>query len=102
MMEVLLGPNRTPWYNFSSQSVTISAKMSQVHHDLIPYVRSELAVANNTGVPVIRAMFLEFPNDPNPAVADMSDQYMYGPNLLVAPVIQSGVTSRSVYLPAET
>ena len=76
--------------------------MSQVHHDLIPYVRSELAVANNTGIPVIRAMFLEFPNDPNPAVADMSNQYMYGPNLLVAPVIQSGVTSRSVYLPAGT
>jgi alpha-D-xyloside xylohydrolase len=102
MMEILIGPSRTPWYDFSSQAVTIAAKQSQAHHDLIPYVRSELAVANSTGVPVIRAMYLEFPNDPNPAVADMSDQYMYGPNLLVAPVLQSGVTGRSVYLPAGT
>ena len=102
MMEVLIGPNRTPWYNFSSQAVAISANASQAHHDLIPYVRSELAVSNSTGVPVIRAMFLEFPNDPNPAIADMADQYMYGPNLLVAPVIQAGVTSRSVYLPSGT
>jgi alpha-D-xyloside xylohydrolase len=100
LMDVLIGPGRTPWYDWSSQSVTIAAKQTQVHHDLIPYVRSLLAFANNTGVPAIRAMFLEFPNDPNPAIADMSDQYMYGPNMLVAPVIQSGVTSRSVYLPA--
>ena len=102
MMEVLIGPNRTPWYNFSPQTVAISANASQAHHDLIPYVRSELAVANSTGVPVIRAMFLEFPTDPNSAIADMADQYMYGPNLLVAPVIQAGVTSRAVYLPSGT
>ena len=70
--------------NLSSQAVAISAMCPEAHHDLIPYVRSELAVSKSLGVPVIRAMFLEFPNDPNPAVADMADQYMYGPNLLVA------------------
>ena len=101
-MEVKIGPSRTPWYDFSSQTIAISAKQSQAHHDLIPYVRSEIATANTTGVPVIRAMFVEFPNDPNPAVADMADQYMYGSNLLVAPVIQASATSRAVYLPAGT
>jgi alpha-D-xyloside xylohydrolase len=46
----------------------------------------------------MRGLFLDFPNDPN--VADIGDEYMFGPALLIAPVTEQGVTSRSVYLPA--
>jgi alpha-D-xyloside xylohydrolase len=46
----------------------------------------------------MRGLFLDFPADPR--VADIRNEYMFGPNLLVAPVTEQGATSRSVYLPA--
>jgi alpha-D-xyloside xylohydrolase len=46
----------------------------------------------------MRALPLDFPNDPN--VADLRDEYMFGPAFLVAPVTEQGATSRKVYLPA--
>ena len=46
----------------------------------------------------MRALPLDFPDDPN--VADMRDEYMFGPAFLVAPVTEQGATSRKVYLPA--
>ncbi len=48
----------------------------------------------------MRGLFLDFPDDPH--VADIGDEYMFGPALLVAPVTDQGATSRSVYLPAGT
>ncbi len=51
-----------------------------------------------TGAPYMRALFMDFPNDPK--VARMGDEYMFGPALLVAPVTEQGATSRKVYLPA--
>ena len=48
----------------------------------------------------MRALPLDFPNDPN--VADLRDEYMFGPAFLVAPVTEQGATSRKVYLPAGT
>ena len=46
----------------------------------------------------MRALPLDFPNDPN--VADLRDEYMFGPAFLVAPITEQGATSRKVYLPA--
>jgi len=46
----------------------------------------------------MRALFMDFPGDPK--VADISDEYMYGPAFLVAPVTEQGATHRTVYLPA--
>jgi alpha-glucosidase (family GH31 glycosyl hydrolase) len=48
----------------------------------------------------MRALPLDFPNDPK--VADLRDEYMFGPAFLVAPVTEQGATSRKVYLPAGT
>jgi alpha-D-xyloside xylohydrolase len=48
----------------------------------------------------MRALFMDFPNDPN--VADLGDEYMFGPSLLVAPVTEQGATTKKVYLPAGT
>jgi alpha-glucosidase (family GH31 glycosyl hydrolase) len=92
--------NRGWWFNTDPESLQVQAtttKFAREHHMLIPYVRSLVADSNRSGIPAIRAMFLEFEDDPN--CADAWDQYMYGPNLLVAPVTDAGVTSRSVYLP---
>jgi alpha-glucosidase (family GH31 glycosyl hydrolase) len=46
----------------------------------------------------MRALFMDFPNDPK--VADLGDEYMFGPAFLVAPVTEQGATNRTVYLPA--
>lgn len=76
-----------------------------IHHELIPYNRSAMRQAIQTGSPIMRAMFLEFPNDA--ALADKWDQYFLGDSLLVAPITvfdtnapNGGSLTRLVYLPA--
>jgi alpha-glucosidase (family GH31 glycosyl hydrolase) len=103
MMEILIGPNRTPWYSYeagpnaSPGMLGITQTFAREHHDLIPYVRSLVYASTRTGMPAMRMMPLAFPGDA--AVADMFDEYMLGDAILVAPVLTAGATSRRVYLP---
>jgi alpha-D-xyloside xylohydrolase len=64
---------------------------------LRPYTRRLMQEAHEKGAPLMRTMFYEFPQD-SPCW-ELKDQYMYGPDILVAPVMQEGVRERSVYLP---
>ncbi|MNV78855.1 Alpha-xylosidase [compost metagenome] len=64
---------------------------------LRPYVRACMADAHEKGTPVMRTMFYEFPDDDACWTAD--SQYMFGPDILVAPVFELGQRSREVYLP---
>lgn len=73
------------------------ARWSRVHAALAPYVRHLCGEAVATGLPAQRAMFLHYPDDPE--CAALQDQYLYGADLLVAPVIEEGATRRRVYLP---
>lgn len=98
MMEVLIGGRRTPWYDYDRELLTIAADQARTHHDLIPYSRSSMYQATRTGTPVLRALLLEHPQDAK--AASVTDEYMYGCELLVAPVVAPGARSRSVYLPA--
>jgi len=63
---------------------------------LLPYLQACAIAAHETGLPVMRAMPLEFPADPLAAAFD--EQYMFGPAMLVAPVVRAGGAAR-VYLP---
>ena len=54
--------------------------------------------ASETGAPVMRPLFFDFPSDP--ACWNVEDSYMFGPDLLVSPVMEAGAQQRSVYLPA--
>jgi len=98
MMEVLIGPNRTMWTMNDPALVKIAQTQTQAHHDLIPYTRSYAYKATQTGMPIMRAMILAYPGDAS--LVDTWNQYMYGGEILVAPVTTAGGTSRSVYLPA--
>jgi alpha-glucosidase (family GH31 glycosyl hydrolase) len=98
MMEVLNGPNRTVWTSFDQALIDIATAQAQAHHDLIPYTRSYAYKATQTGMPIMRAMILAYPDDTS--VFDTWNQYMFGGEILVAPVTTAGATSRSVYLPA--
>src|SRR4029453_16273621 len=90
MMEVLVGDGHTPWYHYPEALVEIARK-----HAATPL--SVVYAASRTGMPVMRPMFFEQPDDP--AIANLADQYLYGPELVVAPVVTAGATARSVYLP---
>jgi alpha-D-xyloside xylohydrolase len=86
---------REPWY-FGDAAAAIVRRYVELRYQLFPYLYSCAHEAHRTGMPVIRAMPLQFPNDPNTMDKDL--QYMLGPWLLVAPVFnRSGL--RSIYLP---
>ncbi len=61
------------------------------------YIKSVMDEASRNGSPVIRTMFYEFPDDER--CWEIDDQYMFGPNYLVAPVLYQGAVRREVYLP---
>jgi alpha-D-xyloside xylohydrolase len=98
MMEVLLGPKRTLWDDYSQETVSIAQKYVAAHHDLIPYTRSAMYQATQTGMPIMRAMVVAYPDDER--FTDMWDQYLYGDGLLVSPVSTAKTTERTVFLPA--
>ena len=64
---------------------------------LRPYLDEQMRTAAKTGLPPMRALFLEFPADR--AAWTITDQYLLGPDLLIAPVLEAGATARTVYLP---
>jgi sulfoquinovosidase len=75
------------------------AAMSRVHAALMPYVKSLIAEAGDSGLPLQRALFLHYPDQPQ--CFEIQDQYLYGPDLLVAPVIEEGAGARNIFLPGD-
>ncbi|WP_182113196.1 MULTISPECIES: TIM-barrel domain-containing protein [unclassified Actinotalea] len=70
----------------------------RLRYRLLPYLYSAFVVASETGAPVQRPLVLDHQDDA--VVRDVDDQYLLGPHLLVAPVVEPGTTHRQVYLPA--
>jgi alpha-D-xyloside xylohydrolase len=98
LMEVLIGPNRTVWDDYDDETVAIARDAATTHADLIPYVRSLVYGSRASGLPVMRALVFAFP-DEGAALADAWDEYLYGESLLIAPVLEAGARTRTVYLP---
>lgn len=69
----------------------------RLRYRLLPYIYASFLTASETGAPVQRPMVFDHQDDPT--VRDLDDQYLFGPDLLVAPVLQPGQTARQVYLP---
>jgi alpha-D-xyloside xylohydrolase len=87
-------------WSYGKEAEPILEKYLRLRYQLMPYIYS-LGYKNwKTGTPIMRALPLDFPGDPK--VAGISDEYMFGPALLVAPVTEQGATSRQVYLPDGT
>jgi alpha-glucosidase (family GH31 glycosyl hydrolase) len=85
-------------WSYGKQAEPILEKYLRLRYQLIPYIYSQAYRTYQTGAPFMRALFMDYPGDPN--VADIRDEYMFGPAFLVAPVTEQGATSRNVYLPA--
>src|SRR5579864_2394057 len=78
----------------------VCRKYLELRYRMSPYLYSAVRECTRTGMPVIRALWLHYPDDPV-AVA-REDEYLWGRDVLVAPVVEQGATSRSVYLPKGT
>ncbi len=84
-------------WSYGEQAEPILEKYLRLRYELMPYIYSLGYKTWKTGAPFLRALPLDFPDDPK--VADLRNEYMLGPAFLVAPVTEQGATSRSVYLP---
>ncbi len=98
MMEILIGPKRTIWDDYDNELVDITKTYVSAHHDLIPYTRSFLFEATQSGMPVMRSLIFAYPDDTS--LSDTWNEYLYGDSILVAPVTTAKAESREVYLPA--
>jgi alpha-D-xyloside xylohydrolase len=85
-------------WSYGKQAEPILEKYLRMRYELMPYIYSLGYFAHTTGAPYMRGLFMDFPNDPK--VADIGDEYMFGPAFLVAPVTSQGQITKTVYLPA--
>lgn len=86
-------------FNSDAETTAHFARWSQFHTQLWPYLRYAAQQAHDHGLPIMQVLPLAYPQDP--AVWHLSDEYLFGPSLLVAPVLVEGATSRNVYFPTD-
>jgi alpha-D-xyloside xylohydrolase len=86
----------TPW-SFDEETVRIYNALSRLHLAARPLILSLWRDGVRTGAPVARPLYLAYPDDPSAVAQDQ--QWMLGPDVLVAPVVVEGATSRDVYFP---
>ena len=88
-------PPTEPW--LISESFTKAFRQAaEMKYRLMPYVYAQAKDCTERGLPMVRALLVEFPDDPGAWLVE--DQYMFGSQILVAPLLESG-DSRTVYLP---
>lgn len=96
--ELTGGPNEV--WSFGERAYNILRQYLLVRERIKPYVIEQMKKCCEEGIPLMRPLFFDFPEDPN--TYDVEDEYMFGSDVLVAPVYERGVKSRQVYLPKGT
>ena len=91
------GQDNEMW-SYGEENFVIMKKHYELRRSLLPYLKKIYREAHENGSPLMRAMFYEFPQDEK--CWELKDQYMFGPDYLVAPVLTPDTYSRPVYLPA--
>lgn len=86
-----------PW-SFGPEIEAICREYIGLRYRLMPLIYSVFRESAESGLPVIRPLVLEYPDDPS--VANLSDQFLLGDSLLVAPIYRAGDDHRAVYLPS--
>lgn len=90
-------PPTEPWLYDSKRVQDVFRKSAEMKYRLMPYVYAQAKECTEKGLPMLRALFVEFPDDPGAWKVD--DEYLFGSQILVAPLLESGMTGRTVYLP---
>lgn len=88
-------PPTEPW-EYSEEFLEDFRNADNLRYQLMPYIYGQAKNASENGLPMLRALFVEYPNDPGSWLID--DQYLFGSDILVAPLFED-ITERNVYLP---
>jgi len=90
---------KEPW-NYGSAFLDDFRRIDELKYRLMPYVYAQAKDSSEHGLPMLRALFIEFPNDPGSWLVE--DEYLFGSSILVAPLFHENATARDVYLPPGT
>jgi alpha-D-xyloside xylohydrolase len=90
---------KEPW-EYGQAAMDKFREIVEMKYQLMPYVYAQSKDSSERGLPMLRALFLEFPDDPGSWRVD--DEYLFGSSILVAPLMEEGMKGRSVYLPPGT
>ena len=85
-------------WSFGETAYTIIRDLLFLRERLRPYIHRQMQIASQKGLPPMRPLFVDFPGDP--VCETVEDAFMFGPEILVAPVLHEGTYDRTVYLPA--
>jgi alpha-glucosidase/alpha-D-xyloside xylohydrolase len=91
-------PDRSELRN--AQVEPICRAVLELRYRLLPYLYSAVRETHESGLPVMRALWLHYPEDPD--AVRRGDEYLWGRDILVAPVVEKGATTRTLYLPRGT
>jgi sulfoquinovosidase len=92
-----LEPTIATQFDSSPETLAHMERFAKVYKGLAPYRKMLVAEAAARGYPVVRALFLHFPNDPN--THNLRYQFLLGPDLMVAPTLEKGADTVEVYFP---
>ncbi|MGH9393339.1 MAG: TIM-barrel domain-containing protein, partial [Terriglobales bacterium] len=101
--EGVIGYAETPSYRPDAATLhnpaiePICKQYLELRYRLLPYIYTAVRETCQTGVPILRGLWLHDPEDPQALAA--ADVYLFGPDILVAPVVEAGASSRTLYLP---
>lgn len=90
---------KEPW-NYGKEFMDKFRLIDDLKYELMPYVYAQARDCSEHGLPMVRALFVEFPDDPGSWQTD--DEYLFGSQILVAPLMHENESARDVYLPPGT
>lgn len=89
-------PPREPW-EYSAAFLNDFRRADELKYRLMPYIYAQAKDSSERGLPMLRALFIEYPGDPG--AWQVEDEYLFGADILVAPLLETQTTGRDVYLP---
>ncbi|MCX7523050.1 family 31 glucosidase [Microbacterium sp. STN6] len=90
------GPNEV--WSYGDEAYGIISELLHLRERMRPYIHQQMHLASAAGLPPMRPLFVDFPSDARAWAVE--DQFLFGPDILVAPIMRAGQRSREVYLPS--
>jgi alpha-D-xyloside xylohydrolase len=84
-------------WSFGEDNFEILKKLIFIREKLRPYIQQQMDIASEKGYPIMRPMFFEYPDDP--ICYTLETQYMFGDDIIFAPIVEQGQTVKTVYIP---
>ncbi len=95
-IESFTGKDNEAW-SFGNEAYGIICEILHMRERLKPYILEQMQKAHESGLPPMRPLFFDFPGDET--CWSVEDEFLFGPDILIAPVLEAGARSREVYLP---